>query len=68
MESLVWDEKLDRIKAYYRDGCAHSTVLVKALLVCFNTHIELTWTEMSQTVCFGGVAEGLKAADCKSVL
>jgi hypothetical protein len=21
-------------------------------LVCFNTHIELAWTEMSQTVCY----------------
>jgi hypothetical protein len=26
MESLVWEEKLDRIKTYYRDGYTHSIV------------------------------------------
>jgi hypothetical protein len=26
MESLLWEEKLDRIKALYRDGYTHSVV------------------------------------------
>ena len=48
MESLVREEKLVRIKAYQ---AGRKFIVGLKDLVCFNTHIELAWTEMSQTVC-----------------
>jgi hypothetical protein len=47
MESLLWEEKLDRIKAFsiLREtrGFIHEE--------CFDTHTELIRAEMPQTVC-----------------
>jgi len=48
MESLVWEEKLVRIKAFFMNNGSYCSL---SNLECFNTHIELAWTEMSQTVC-----------------
>ncbi len=47
MDSLLWEEKLDRIKAFSirreTRGFIHEE--------CFDTHIELIQAEMPQTVC-----------------
>ena len=47
MDSLLWEEKLDRIKAFSirkeTRGFIHEE--------CFDTHIELIRAEMPQTVC-----------------
>ena len=45
---LLWSEKLQRIKAY---SAGRKIVVGLEDLVCFNTHIELIWAEMPQTVC-----------------
>ena len=51
MESLLREEKLVRIEAHRTDISAVRRGRMMVMTVCFDTHIELAWTEMSQTVC-----------------
>ena len=56
MESLLWEEKLDRIKVF-------SLVPSNGL----DSIAENTLIHTLETVCYGGVCRVAKAADCKSV-